>query len=871
MEGKIKINYVDIASISSSNTNPKKAWAELLHAINNIYINFKKSQIDPEELHVLLVEETSNTNGVPDVASIDRIIQTMRRYINEYKIPYATSLFLDFKRIAAIYFFAIGSQDKAVEILKEIINSIDDTIGPNTNESNLDINMVCVKDSVKLNLASIHFWLEEFDESRQYLEKVITEYESTDNELYLIKMVNFVSVAFTYLAWIYAKKHQLDDAEKAFVHALKVISTVKTHSKEKRKELGFINTKAKKIFIYDQIINFYSFIEQFENCQQPLCEILKIMDKKTFTYDIDITPVHHVNYYITACLYALKTHKKIDFNKALHYLCNVICINYRYSDYFENMPPIFFEKLLLLLEAVKLNSGNHIFMKELEPSRRTSANRNSLNNIFNISKQCREEINTIIDEVSNYLDEIIAKFDAEKTFSLNPSSSASSIVDSLITLERFGKYMKNNEFGIFNHINEMQEKQSDKVISQEIPETHEFDEIQLIKITTERMLLKFANLIKDLVDCKNIHEKIVLEGLNGFLVVENEEIVLFSIYRFMARDSQHAIYEETKINQEDDVREKKSFSEKKETLKVFIVKKVEHKYPPLYYKRITFKLVKDAKTFNFPVYFALINLLYCKKLYQPCITLLSLFLDEVSSMATDLYEQQETHQKTNAFLHLYEFLLFIHVYLLCTLRKFDRALFELLKIRTNVNEVNTLLYKTLLGLCLTHCYYFDIAIVNFSQAVHLIKPLVDEYKSEEQEIGQNEKNKNNEIMNKKTQKTPETYLIEIRMFMSFIQCFTRGAITIYNSASSNGSKICFRCRNDDSSINCICLNCKRALYCNKKCLRKNRILHDSLCKYYLENNQLIKAMMNSLMENYILYEQHISNVTNRRKKDNKVI
>jgi len=69
------------------------------------------------------------------------------------------------------------------------------------------------------------------------------------------------------------------------------------------------------------------------------------------------------------------------------------------------------------------------------------------------------------------------------------------------------------------------------------------DEIYLIKLTTEKMLAKFATIIKDLVDCNNIFSKICLEGLNGFLVVENEELILYSIYRYVVRDGAHNLNE----------------------------------------------------------------------------------------------------------------------------------------------------------------------------------------------------------------------------------------------------------------------------------------------------------------------------------------
>jgi tetratricopeptide (TPR) repeat protein len=248
METKFKLNFVDINAVNSDYCNPKKAWLEMLSAIKTIYVNFKKSQIDPEELIDILKEDEKNKNSIPDVASIDLLIKTINRYINEYKIPSSTTIFLEFSRTAAIYLFSIGSREKSLEILREIIAIINEA--NETTKKNEDINLICVKDCVKINQACINFWYENFEESRNQLEEVITYYESTEDELYLIKMVNFVSVGLTYLAWIYTKMNEFEDAAKAFYHALQVISAVKKHSKERLQDEKFINTKTKKIFIY---------------------------------------------------------------------------------------------------------------------------------------------------------------------------------------------------------------------------------------------------------------------------------------------------------------------------------------------------------------------------------------------------------------------------------------------------------------------------------------------------------------------------------------------------------------------------------------------------------------------------------------------
>jgi tetratricopeptide (TPR) repeat protein len=270
--------------------------------------------------------------------------------------------------------FATGSNEKCLEILKDILGAINIKI--EGTKENLDINLVCVKDVVKLNQASINFWLENFDEARMLLEEVITYYESTDDELYLIKMVNFVSVAFTYLAWIYAKRGGYDDAEKAFLHGLKVIKSVKQHTKHRSsegKEDMFINTKSKKIFIFgkillnlDQLINFYSFSKQFWMCQAPLLEILKIMDKDTYKYDLDVGPQNHVYYYTTAILYVLKNESyKVDLGKALHYLINIMKIVFNNVDSFEVIPPIFYKAVLDIVDSIRRNKGKTLFFQDL--------------------------------------------------------------------------------------------------------------------------------------------------------------------------------------------------------------------------------------------------------------------------------------------------------------------------------------------------------------------------------------------------------------------------------------------------------------------------------------------------------------------------
>ena len=166
----------------------------------------------------------------------------------------------------------------------------------------------------------------------------------------------------------------------------------------------------------------------------------------------------------------------------------------------------------------------------------------------------------------------------------------------------------------------------------------------------------------------------------------------------------------------------------------------------MYYHRFYYKINKDAKSFNYAIYFALINTLYSLKIYYSCVTLISIFVEEISSLSNELYNLAKTSKKIMCYIHLFEFFLFIQAYILIILKNYDRALFELLRISTPINEYNTLLYRILTGLCYAHCHYFDLAVFTLCEAGQMIKPLLEANREvdEEEEIekkGGNEKDK----------------------------------------------------------------------------------------------------------------------------------
>jgi hypothetical protein len=90
------------------------------------------------------------------------------------------------------------------------------------------------------------------------------------------------------------------------------------------------------------------------------------------------------------------------------------------------------------------------------------------------------------------------------------------------------------------------------------------------------------------------------------------------------------------------------------------------------------------------------------------------------------------------------------------MNNYDRALVELLKIKNPINEVNCLLYKTLLGLALGKCLYYELSVYSLCEAFYILKPLVDQYRIDD--------NLNTDVLNKKKaadfkKKIPESIIL----------------------------------------------------------------------------------------------------------------
>lgn len=109
----------------------------------------------------------------------------------------------------------------------------------------------------------------------------------------------------------------------------------------------------------------------------------------------------------------------------------------------------------------------------------------------------------------------------------------------------------------------------------------------------------------------------------------------------------------------------------------------------------------------------------------------------------------------------------------------------------------------------------------------------------------------------------------MRMFHSVIQCFMIEIFRLMKKIreSNFNLKICFRCKLEDSGITAVCLDCKRAIYCNRKCLKKNSKIHSIICKIYLEKNSAIKAVFEQMQLNFEEYESQVKRAHEKKIRE----
>ena len=104
----------------------------------------------------------------------------------------------------------------------------------------------------------------------------------------------------------------------------------------------------------------------------------------------------------------------------------------------------------------------------------------------------------------------------------------------------------------------------------------------------------------------------------------------------------------------------------------------------------------------------------------------------------------------------------------------------------------------------------------------------------------------------------------MRVFYSFIRATIKGVMDLNDAHNGGESKIniCYRCKIQAESIKTYCLHCNKVKYCSPQCMKKNKQLHDLMCRIYLEQYPIINETCKGMRDNY----ENVKNLEKRKKK-----
>jgi tetratricopeptide (TPR) repeat protein len=339
---------------SSLNFNTKFIWKEVESSIHKVVSYLKDNKIG-QELNEVVYQSHNHGHESSDNEKLNMIILILDKALKENKSEELNTFFIEFYRLSALFLFCIDERNRAIEIVDKFINKINHSF-KNKEEMEIDINLLIERDKLLLNKAQMLFWEECYEESLQIIYSKIAYFQKeTTDEIYCLKMMNFIISVLNYQGWIYAMKQEPEEAEKSFLLANQMIKDAKKLLQDNIQEPDFRELFKRKVKTFHQYLSFINMniikdkidkrdrliMHYLETSHRLVLEIIKVMTKDTFEFDEDIHKSHLILYYMQAALLSLSvsysiidgtnvdsnSEEKIDLERTLMFLSNAIVDN----------------------------------------------------------------------------------------------------------------------------------------------------------------------------------------------------------------------------------------------------------------------------------------------------------------------------------------------------------------------------------------------------------------------------------------------------------------------------------------------------------------------------------------------------------------
>lgn len=843
--------------------NSNSIWKEIDSILNRIVKYLDKNKLASSIKETLgndpdLVNNNKVSKNYSVIEKFQEIYSHITNTLKDNKLEETNSFFVEYFRLSALFFYSTGETSKAIDLLNEYISNINNHL-QGVEEEFHDKNLLIERDRMLINKAEILFWENRYYECNEIINNRISYLkEGLADEYYLIKMTYFYSTILTYKAWIFLIDDDDIEADKSFYLSIKLLKDFKKILESSFSKPDYTELHKRQVNIYDQYVNFLLFKE---NKNKESVKELKNLNHKNSTSFLlweNFEPSNEIKLYIFKFVKEiLKILFKERENSTKYFDEN---IQESLVIYYSMMAAYFCASVT---QNEEINIENCLY---------------HLTHAFITNNQLHLSISGKL--YSGILTCIISMINIEKTYgkSININRTNSNDKNLIIkTIQKLKQMLNQYENDNSNLISKEAYNQTpfNKILDIDYQKNHA--EANLIKFSAENKKNPINEMINEIFVINHVFQKfnyvlacnvlqdkklsltsntIVIEGLNGFLIVEDTSLTL--------------IVQNTLLKETDKVfgvnNKNVEISGEPSNYLLGILSLKSHEYYYLYYSKFHFSFEKDSRMDIFG-YLVLLNYYDSMGLYKCAILTISNLLNEMvkNTSIIDLKISFSSH------FELYLFLNFLLIKYYFKMDDFEIAYNCLRRISYEISDYSFVIYYILMAVCLSKKKYFDLSAVYFEKTLNVFSEVINFVNENEQknEMMSNVNSIKEEIVN-------ENFIIPVKILISIANMMKLKVISDFTKLidlekeKDNDSiiektikeptyfeapilfKNCYNCnksslKNDEKKVyNCV--KCKRALYCSYECMKADKGVHKVICNMYFNNIEKV----NNLIKSYIL-------------------
>jgi len=285
-------------------------WEEVESALRKIITYLQENKISEE------IREILKDIKKPNQEKLENVVNILDKALLENPTEQLNIFFLEFYRLASLYFFCMEIKIKAYDIVEKFLKRINFNFKGKI-EKEIDVNILVERDKFILNKAQMYFWDEKLIESLELIDGRLSYFRlDTTDEYYCYKIFPIIISSLCYKGWTHAIQNKEIDARNAFILAIDYANSYEEWLTTYFKNPDLSEAYKRRIKAYHQYLNYlifkidnsannYEKLDLTKESHSMLIEMLKLISNEKFKFDSEILKSHILLYHLQACLYSL--------------------------------------------------------------------------------------------------------------------------------------------------------------------------------------------------------------------------------------------------------------------------------------------------------------------------------------------------------------------------------------------------------------------------------------------------------------------------------------------------------------------------------------------------------------------------------------